>query len=397
MDLTFSPEQEALRSRLRAWLAENVARSGLKGPRPRSVDLDSETIARYKRWQQRLYEAGYVALSWPKEYGGQALDPVSQAIVNEEMVCAQAPALIGAMGLEMLGPTLITWGSEAQKRRYLPKILTAEEIWCQGYSEPEAGSDLAALKTRAELKGDCFVVNGQKVWTSGAQHADMMFCLVRTDPAAPKHHGISYLLIDMRSPGIRVRPLVQMTGERGFNEVFFEDVQVPAENLVGRLNEGWQVANATLVHERNMLGAVTQSQQLFGRLLALARSMRRNAAPLSRDPVFRQRLAALEIRVEAMKHHMYRLLTDRQKGRHSGLPGMINKLVGTELNYDLATAALEALGDAALAARDEPEALDHGFWPYEWMFSLGMIIGGGTTHIQKNIIAERGLGMPRIR
>src|SRR5437870_311859 len=210
---------------------------------------DPERVARAKVWQRKLFEAGYVAMGWPREYGGRGADVMRQTIVNEEMVRARAPGLIGLMGIQMVGPTLIAHGTEEQRRRHLPPILTAEEIWCQGYSEPGSGSDLASLRTRAELRGDEFVVNGQKVWTSNAQYADWMFCLVRTDPDAPKHAGISYVLIDMKSPGISVRPLVQMTGDPGFNEVFFEDVRVPRANLVGQLNAGWQVANATLAHE----------------------------------------------------------------------------------------------------------------------------------------------------
>ncbi len=396
MDLGFTPEEEEFRREVRSWLNENVALSGLKGADP-NLTRDKSAIEKGKAWQRRLYEAGYVALGWPREYGGQELDPVRQSIVNEEMVRAHAPGLIGASGIGMLGPTLISWGTEEQKRRYLPKILNAAEIWCQGYSEPGAGSDLAALRTRAEIVGDEFVINGQKVGTSGAHYADMMFCLVRTDPEAPKHRGISYVLIDMHFSGITVRPLIQMTGAHSFNEVFFDSVRVPRENLVGKLNEGWLVANATLFHERNMLGAAGTSQQLLNRLIALARSVRRDGHPLIQDPVFRQRLADLEIRVEAMKYHMLRQLTDQLRGRNPGIEAMVNKLVGTELNHDLSTAAMEAMGDYAMLARGEDEAMDRAFWPYEWMFSLGLVIGGGTSHIQKNIIAERGLKMPKSR
>jgi len=395
MDLTFTPEQDEFRAKVRAFLDENVPQSGLGGRHEGRID--QSWLANAKAWQRKLYDAGYVALSWPKEYGGQAMDPVQQAIVNDEMVRARAPFLIGGQGIGMLGPTLIAFGTEEQKRRYLPKVLTAEEIWCQGYSEPGAGSDLASLRTRAEIVGDEFVVNGQKVWTSAAQLADMMFCLVRTDPDAPKHRDISYILIDMHSPGVTVRPLVQMTGEHGFNEVFFDGVRVPRKNLVGNLNEGWIVANATLFHERNMLGSATGSHQIFNRLLALARSIKRNRRTLADDPVFRQRLADLEIRVTAMRFHSYRQLSDQIHGRNPGIESMINKLVGTELNHDLATAAMELMGDYSMLARGDAYALDNAYWPYEWMFSLGLVIGGGTSHIQKNIIAERGLKMPKSR
>ena len=294
-----------------------------------------------------------------------------------------------------VGPTLIQFGTDEQKRRYLPKILSAEEIWCQGYSEPGSGSDLASVKTRAELVGDEFIVNGQKVWTSNAQFADRMFCLVRTDPSAPKHRGISYLLIDMKSPGITVRPLIQMTGDPGFNEVFFEDVRVPRQNLVGELNQGWLVANATLAHERNMLGSTTRTQQMFNGLLRLAQSRQRYGRPASEDQVIRQRLADVMIRVEAMKLHAFRQLTDSIKQRPPGIGASVNKLVSTELNHDIAALAMEIMGSYGSLARTSRHVIDRGSWPIEFMFTLGLIIGGGTSQIQKNIISERGLGMPR--
>ncbi|HZP42797.1 MAG TPA: acyl-CoA dehydrogenase family protein [Candidatus Binatia bacterium] len=393
MDLSYTPEERAFQQTVRRWLAANVPKKS-REERPMEWG-DPRRIAQAKAWQRKVWEAGYLAMGWPREYGGQGADLMRQTIVNEEMVRARAPGLIGMMGIQMVGPTLIQYGTEEQRRRFLPKILTAEEIWCQGYSEPGAGSDLASLRTRAELDGDTFVVNGQKVWTSNAQYADWMFCLVRTDPAAPKHGGISYLLIDMRSPGITVRPLVQMTGDAGFNEVFFEDVRVPRANLVGGLNNGWQVANATLAHERNMLGSTTRTQQIFQGLLRLARTHARNGRPAAEDPVVRQRLASLAIRVETMKLEAYRQLTDALRGRRPGISAAVNKLVATELNHDLAKAALDILGSYGPLARTDRRARDRGIWPLDFMFSLGLIIGGGTSQIQKNIIAERGLGMPK--
>jgi len=393
MDLSYTPEERAFQHEVRAWLKRNMPK---REPDERPMDFqDPRRIARGKAWQRKLYEAGYVAMSWPREYGGQGADVMRQTIVNEEMVRARAPGLIGLMGIQMVGPTLITHGSEAQRRRYLPKILTAEEIWCQGYSEPGSGSDLASLRTRAELRGDEFVVNGQKVWTSNAQFADWIFCLVRTDPDAPKHRGISYLLIDMKSPGITVRPLVQMTGDAGFNEVFFEDVRVPRANLVGGLNDGWTIANATLFHERNMLGSTTRTQQVLQGLLRLARTHGRAGRPASADPVIRRRLADLAIRVETMKLEAYRQLTDTLRGRSPGIAASVSKLVTTELNHDLAEAALDILGSYGPLARGNRRARDGGTWPVDFMFTLGLIIGGGTSQIQKNIIAERGLAMPR--
>jgi alkylation response protein AidB-like acyl-CoA dehydrogenase len=243
--------------------------------------------------------------------------------------------------------------------------------------------------------GDEFVVNGQKIWTSGAQHADRMFCLVRTDPDAPKHRGISYILIDMKSPGITVRPLVQMTGDPGFNEVFFEDVRVPRANLVGQLHDGWTVANATLFHERNMLASTTRTQQLFQNLLRLARSRKRGGRPATEDPLVRQRLVDLAIRVETMKLEAFRQLTDTLRKRPPGINASVNKLVTCELNHQLARSALEILGDYGWLGKKDARVADDGTWPNDYMFALGLIIGGGTAQVQKNIIAERGLGMPR--
>lgn len=393
MDLSFTAEQEAFRRRVRTWIKANLPR---RDPAAGTVESgDPRRIQMLKAWQRKLYEAGFVAMGWPREHGGQGADVVQQTIVNEELIVARAPGLIGGMGIQMVGPTLIQHGTDEQRARYLPKILTAEEIWCQGYSEPGSGSDLASLRTRAELAGDEFVINGQKVWTSNAHFSDWMFCLVRTDPDAPKHRGISYVLIDMRTPGIAVRPLIQMTGEPGFNEVFFEDVRVPRKNLVGELNQGWLVANATLQHERNMLGSTTTTQMMMNGLLRLARTCRRNGKPAAEDPVVRQQLADLVIRVETMKYHAYRQLTDAIRKRPPGIGASVNKLVSTELNHDIAALALDVMGQHGSLSRGAPQALDRGDWPIHFMFSLGLIIGGGTSQIQKNIISERGLGMPR--
>jgi alkylation response protein AidB-like acyl-CoA dehydrogenase len=394
MDLSYSKQDETFRKDVRAWMEKNVPKKDKS-----FSDLpphDPERIGRSKEWQRTLHEAGYVAMSWPKEYGGQGeTDVMRQTIVNEELVLARAPGLIGASGLTMLGPTLLQCGTDEQKQRYLPKVLTGEEIWCQGYSEPGSGSDLASLRTRAELVGDEFIVNGQKVWTSGAQFSDWMFCLVRTDPDAPKHRGISYILIDMKTPGITVRPLVQMTGDAGFNEVFFEDVRVPRENLVGELNQGWMVANATLFHERNMLGSTTRTQLMMQNLIRLARTHQRYGKPAAEDPIIRQKLSDLLTRVEAMKYHSLRQLTDVINGRQPGVGAMVNKLVGTELNHDICGFALEIMNSYAPLKRGADHVIDNGMWQYEFMFTLGLIIGGGTSQIQKNIISERGLGMPK--
>jgi len=396
VDLAFSKEDEKFRRGLRAWLRKHLPKrhDAIDGGEDLNFD-GPESIAAAKKWQRTVYDAGYVAIDWPSQYGGQDADPVRQTILDEEMVSHRAPGLIGQLGLHMLGPTLIRCGTDAQRKRFLPKILTADEIWCQGYSEPGSGSDLASLRTKADLDGDFFVVNGQKIWTTTAHFADWMFCLVRTHPDAPRHKGISYILIDMKTPGIEVRPLVQMTGQSGFNEVFFTDVRVPRENLVGELHGGWAVANTTLSHERNMLANPTRSQQLMADLLRLAARRNANGGRVTRDPVLRQKLADLQIRVDMMKFHSWKQLSDRVHGRPTGKGDSINKLVTTELNHDICTAAIELLGDYGPLIEKSAHAEDRGLWPRDWMFTLGMIIGGGTSQIQKNIIAERVLGLPR--
>src|SRR5271170_2863108 len=247
MDFNFSAEDEAFRQELRSWLDANLPKG--RHEEPHETFSDGDWTHRLK-WHRKMHAAGWVGVSWPKEYGGRGASLVQQVIYQQEIARANPPALVNGLGILLVGPTLIHWGTEEQKQRYVPKILSGEEIWCQGYSEPGAGSDVASLQTRAVEEGDYFVVNGQKVWTSDAHHADWCILLVRTDPNAPKHKGISYILVDMHSPGVTVRPLVQITGDSGFNEVFFEDVKVPRKNLIGEKNQGWHVAITTLMFER---------------------------------------------------------------------------------------------------------------------------------------------------
>src|SRR5205807_734549 len=266
MDFADSPDHAEFRREFRAWLDANLPDDlKVEDAQEQRVSPDRDTLEKRRAWQKKMQAAGWVGLSWPKEYGGRGASFMQQVIFDEEYFRARAPILPGTVGMSLLGPTLIHWGTEAQKKRYLPKILSCDEIWCQGYSEPGAGSDLAGLRTRAVDKGDHFLVNGQKVWTSGAHFADWCFLLVRTDPEAPKHHGISYLLVDMRTPGITVRPLVLLNGHRHFNEVFFEDVAVPKDNLVGPLNQGWKVAITTLMFERSGAGGRDHAAQLARR------------------------------------------------------------------------------------------------------------------------------------
>jgi len=388
----FTPEEERYRLEVRAWLAANLPQH------PEEQDTDRPGwLEPAKAWQRQVLAAGYLAVAWPKEYGGQGRAPIYQMIVNEEMARAGAPRLVGEEGLLTLGPTLLACGSEEQKRRYLPGIVSADTIWTQGYSEPQAGSDLASLATMAEPAGDHFVVNGRKLWASHAQVADRMFALVRTDSGRPRHQGISYLLIDMRSPGITVRPIRQIDGRQDFSEVIFRDVRVDGEDLVGGLNNGWKVANSTLANERGNMGLNAGPLLAFPQLVETARRMRRNGRPLIENPLVRQRIAGLQIQLEALRLHSLRQLTNSARGRTGGVDSMVTKLAGSELAHELAAAAMDLFGDYATLERGEPDWLGRGDWARHLMTSIAFQIAGGTSHIQKNIIAQRGLGMPRDR
>ncbi len=295
----------------------------------------------------------------------------------------------------LVGPTLIHWGSEEQKQRYVPKILSGEEIWCQGYSEPSAGSDVASLQTRAVEEGDYFIVNGQKVWTSDAHHADWCILLVRTDPDAPKHKGISYVLVDMHSPGVTVRPLVQITGDSGFNEVFFEDVKVPRKNLIGEKNHGWQVAITTLMFERAGIGGGRDMIGQVRELAALAKSVKRNGRTAWDDSSVRQRIGGFACEASALKYTGYRQLTRRLKGLPPGPEGSVMKLGTSELNLRMNNYAMELLGPYSQFEYRAPLAVDRGKWSYRMLASRALTIAGGTSEIQHNIIGERVLGLPK--
>ncbi|TMJ66485.1 MAG: hypothetical protein E6G83_10255, partial [Alphaproteobacteria bacterium] len=330
----------------------------------------------------------------PKEYGGRGADFMQQVIFDEEYFRARAPILPTASALNLLGPTLIHWGTEEQKKRHLPRILSADALWCQGYSEPDAGGDLASLRTRAVNHGDHFVVNGQKVWTSGAHFADWCFLLVRTDPEAPKHHGISYLLVDMKTPGIAVRPLVLLNGHRHFNEVFFEDVAVPKENLVGPLNEGWKVAITTLMFERSGAGGRDHAAQI-ARLGELAKQFPNRQEPAWNESHIRQQLAQLAIDVKALQVTRLRGLTRRLRGEPPGPEGSILKLFGSELALRIADFSSTLLGPYATVDAPTEAVPDAARWHHRVLGARQYTIAGGTSEIQRNIIGERVLGLPK--
>jgi alkylation response protein AidB-like acyl-CoA dehydrogenase len=397
MDFSFSAEEERFRLELREWLKNNLppgwGTSAFKMPK------GAERIEFLRDWQRRLYQGGYLGLSWPKEYGGRGASMIELAIFNEEMAKAEAPGPLNVLGLSMAGPTIIVHGTEEQKKRYLPKILSGEEIWCQGFSEPGSGSDVASIRTKAVLQGDEFIVNGQKVWTSLAQIADWCMLLVRTDPDAPKHRGMSYILVDMKSPGVTVRPLRQITGESEFNEVFFEDVRVPRANLVGELNNGWGVALTTLMNERGTASFGTQARFriIYDNLVELAKKSTVNGQPATQTPLIRQQLAQHLIDVEILKYNCFRNFTRLLRGGTPGPEGSILKLWWSELNQRMQETAMTLQGPYGQLLRESPWVIESGRWQYNFLRSRANTIEAGTSEIQRNIIAERVLRMPKGR
>jgi len=395
VDFEYTAEQQAFRKEFRGWLEAHLPPDlCLDDPADDRVAATRETLERRRAWQKTMHAAGWVGITWPKEYGGRGAGLIERIIWDEECAAARAPVLPGSMWLNLVGPTLIHWGSDEQRSRHLPGILNADEIWCQGFSEPGAGSDLASLQARAVDYGDHFVVNGQKVWTSGAHFAHWIILLARTNPDAPKHQGISAFLVDMTTPGIAVRPLVLMTGHRHFNEVFFTDVVVPKENLLGPLNHGWKVATTTLMYERHASGARSQVAQV-ARLIALARRLPHDGGTAWDSPGIRQRLAQLAIECEALKFTRYRTLTRQLRGEPPGPEGSILKLTGSELGVRIADAAGELLGMHALVNQPSDLVPDAPRWFNRVLAARQYTISAGTSEIQRNIIGERVLGLPK--
>jgi alkylation response protein AidB-like acyl-CoA dehydrogenase len=392
MDLSFSPAEEAFRAELRVWLAANLPKENVE---PETL---GEEVAFLVEWQRKLFSGRWVGVHWPGEFGGRGASIVENYILQEELARAQAPEVINRIGVNLVGPTLIRHGTAAQKQRHLSKILAADEIWCQLFSEPNAGSDLTALRCKAQRDGDDFVVNGQKVWTSYAQFARWGILLARTDPVAPKAKGISFFIVDMRSPGIAVRPLKQMTGSEEFNEVFLDNVLIPAENLVGELNRGWEIAQTTLSHERG-----TSPRQLvihrilLTELLRLAQTSRSDGVRAAADPLVRQRLAQTFIEVELTKLHNWRTLTGLLRHGKPGPESSLVKLFWSEMSQRLHDTAMEVLGTYGQLMKGDPRAAAAGRWQRSYLYYRSATIFAGTSEIQRNIIAERVLGLPRSR
>jgi alkylation response protein AidB-like acyl-CoA dehydrogenase len=396
MDLSYGSEMDSFREEVRLFLAESWPPSGDEKKRSRAEQLT--------RFRERAVERGYLCRNIPKRYGGSEQEPdvLKSQVIREEFRNASAPMEPPGIGTMMLVPTLLERGEEWQKEKFVRATILGELTWCQGYSEPGSGSDLASLKTRGELVGDEWVINGQKIWTSSAQNADYMFCLVRTEPDAQKHAGISYLLIDMKQPGIDVRPLRQMTGQADFNEVFLNDVRTPKDWIVGERGEGWLVSRTTLKHERNSIGAASQSVELFEALVELAKERRIDGRPAIERPDIRRALVDLEGYVRSHSYSGYIQLTRDVKGESPGILAMMNKLNSTNIGHKVARIGMELIEEDGLVGPGErsqssmgPPLMSPGSWVSQYMWSLGIAIAGGTANIQRNVIAERGLGLPR--
>jgi alkylation response protein AidB-like acyl-CoA dehydrogenase len=383
MDLTFNARETAFRDELRDWLAAN---------RPEAAPEGASEDAHYawrRDWQRQLYDAGWAAPAWPVDYGGRGATLSESAIYFEELGRARVPLPANVLGLLLGGPTLMTWGTAAQKERFLPPILSAEEIWCQGFSEPDAGSDLAALKTRAVKRGEEWLVTGQKVWTSGAQYSKWCMLVARTDAEVPKHKGLTYFLMDMEQDGVQIRPLRQITGESEFNELFIEDARIPDENVVGGVGNGWKVALTTLMNERAGLGFALQIRlrQLLDDLIAVA--ARRGLLDGAGGNLIGDALAELHMRTESIRLLAWKGLSDVERYGQPGPEGSLVKWLWSDTNQRLTQLAVDIVG---------PEALTWGTsWSYEFLRARGNSIEGGTTEVLKNIVAERVLGLPRLK
>jgi len=379
MDLSYTPEEEAFRARVRQWIAENAPKAD-----------ERRDIEALRAWQRRLHQGGYLGAGWPKEYGGAGFSPMEQSILNEELARANAPGPINAMALWWVGPAIIKYGTEEQKKRFLGPILTADEIWATGYSEPGSGSDMAAAKCKAERDGDDYVVNGQKVWTTIAHISDWYFVLVRTSSEGPKWAGLSLLLIDLKSPGIEVRPIRQITGDSEFNEVFLHDVRVPVSNLLGEEGQGWEVVTSALINERTGIAGSIRADQTFARLVGMA-----HKHAVVSDPIWRQRLSDLAIKAQITRSFGLRAMSDQLHGRINPHMSAAMKLFSTELSQRFSETGVDMLGTYGELWEGSARTPENGRWHYQFLYDRSMTIAGGTSEVQRNIVAQRVLGLPR--
>ncbi|RTR33951.1 hypothetical protein EKG37_06985 [Robertmurraya yapensis] len=394
MDLAFNEKQEEYRQQAREWLINNIP-EGWGTPVFEWPDDEAERGKILRNWDRKLYEGGYAGISWPKEYGGQGLTHVEEIIYDEEAGKLNAPGGINVIGKLLFAPTLLLFGTEEQKQRFLPPLLKGDEVWCQGFSEPNAGSDLAAIQTRAELVGDRWVINGQKVWTSFAHHAEWCFMLARTDHDLPKHKGITLFLVPMNSEGITVRPLVQINGNRDFNEVFFDHVSIPQENVVGGVNNGWNVAMGTLGFERGTLalGRQVRFQNEFNTLVQISKSLNKNGENISQNSYYRQKLAELFAEIRILRYHGLKTISQLLNEGKLGPEASLQKLFWSTMHLNMGKLGLEVLGEEGPYIGKE--TVGRGVLQEIDLGSRGETIYAGTSQIQKNIIAERVLGMPR--
>ena len=384
MDFNDTPEEAAFRREARAWLEANVPSKGeLEG-------LDE--VARAKLWQMRKYEAGWACIRWPREYGGRGASAMQQVIWNQEEASVRTPASVFAIGQGMAAPTMMSWATEEQKRRYLPPLASGEHVWCQLFSEPAGGSDLAALRTRAEKDGDEWVVNGQKIWTSGAHFSDYAILVVRTDPEVPKHKGLTYFFVDMKSPGIEVKPIRQISGDSNFNEVYFTDVRIPDAHRLGAVGQGWQVAITTLMNERAAIGG--GGGLGFTQVFELAQRLEIDGRPAIEDRAVRARLADWYVQEAGLRFTGYRSMSALSRGELPGPENSIGKYVGASKSQDMASFAIDLLEMSGVVS-DPDLSWRSGMLQETFMGAPGMRIAGGTDEIMLNILAERVLGMPQ--
>lgn len=394
MDLSFNEKQEEYRKHAREWLKNNIP-AGWGTPEYEWPEDEDERGRILRNWDRKLFEGGFAGISWPKEYGGQGLTHVEEIIYDEEAGKLNAPGGLNVLGKLLLGPTLLLFGSEEQKKRFLPPLLRGDEVWCQGFSEPNAGSDLAAIQTKAELVDDKWVLNGQKVWTSFAHHADWCFVLARTDNELPKHKGITFFLVPMDSEGITVRPLVQINGNRDFNEVFFDNVSIPKENVVGGVNNGWNVAMGTLGFERGTLalGRQVRFQNEFDAMVRISNSVTKNGEKVSQNSYYRQKMAELYAEIRILRYHGLKTISQLLNEGKLGPEASLQKLFWSTMHSNMGKLGLEILGEEGPYIGKE--SIGRGVLQEIDFGSRGETIYAGTTQIQKNIIAERVLGMPR--
>ncbi|MEK3853916.1 acyl-CoA dehydrogenase family protein [Cytobacillus sp. FSL H8-0458] len=394
MDFSFTEKEEAFRTELRTWLENNLPDGWLEGNRELPEELNEYSIF-LRNWQRKLYEGGWAAIAWPEKYGGRDATLIEEIIYQQEMVRLKAPPLVNYVGIHMVAPTLMQIGTEDQKEAYIQKILTGEEVWCQGYSEPNAGSDLTAIQTAAVKDGDKWIINGQKVWTSFGHLADRCFLLARTSRGEKKHKGITVFLLDMKQPGVETRPIIQMDGKHDFNEVYLTDAVAYDSDIVGELDEGWRVMIALLMHERTGIGAqVFTLEQQFQDLAAMAKELHEDGSPLIKNPFVRKTMVDLYTKSKGSLLNYYRNLTKTLKSGQPGAEGSMDKLMVSELTQELFSQSVSIQGHQGMLWKEDAVA-GKSYWQENYLYSFGMTIGGGTSEVQRNTIAERILGLPK--